>query len=79
MGLFDDIIGIAKEFRDVKDELASTVSQVVKDATDLRLEAVDVATQLKQEASSSVEALKGRMNDTKDSVVSEFTKRPPIK
>ena len=52
MGLFDDLLGVAKEFGDIKTEITDTFRGAVDDITNLKEEASDTVTGLKDEASA---------------------------
>lgn len=61
MGLFDDILGIAKEFSGVKDEITSTLQQVVEEATSLKSEATGAVEQVIQGVSESGADIKNQI------------------
>jgi hypothetical protein len=52
MGLFDDLMGIAKEFNDIKSEVTGAIGDMANDLTGLKDEATSAVTQLKDEATS---------------------------
>jgi hypothetical protein len=54
MGLFDDFIGIAKDFHELKDDVTSAVGRVVSEAASVTEEAAGAAMQIKDEATSAV-------------------------
>ena len=73
MGLFDDLIGVAKEFNDLKHELTTTVTQATDDVVRIKTTTTAAVTQLKSEASSAVSHVKNRTIDIKNTAISDFT------
>lgn len=72
MGLFDDLIDVAKELNDLKTELTSTVTSAASDVTRLRDDATAAVTQLKTESGVVTDQVRQRVIDAKNTTISDF-------
>lgn len=63
MGLFDDLMGIAKELNDIKTEITDTVGGAVSDLAGLKDEATSAVSQLQDEATNVKDDVAGKISD----------------
>ena len=63
MGLFDDILGIAKELNDIKTEVTDTIGGAIGDLAGLKDEASNAVSQLQDEASTVKDDLLSKVSD----------------
>lgn len=66
MGLFDDLMGIAREVNDIKQEITDTVGQTVQSITDIKDEAADTAAQTGQSVTEAKDKLIGDIKGSSD-------------
>lgn len=64
MGLFDDLIGIAKELNSVKQEVTDTFQQVASEAIGLKTEATDAVNKITQGATENITEIKQQISDS---------------
>lgn len=64
MGLFDDLVGIAKELNSVKQEVKYTVQQVAGEAMGLKSEATQAVNQITQGATDNINEIKQQIANT---------------
>lgn len=62
MGLFDDIMGIAREVNDIKTEITGTLGDAVQSLSDVQGEATDTIQQLQQDVVDSKDTITSDIN-----------------
>ena len=63
MGLFDDLLGVAKELNDIKTEVTDTIGGAIGDLAGLKDEASNTVSQLQDEATAVKDDLLGKVSD----------------